>query len=181
MTNFITQSHFMWQHPAILTCKSPILFFSSLLVQNLWHAPVLFPICYWLIRRLVLLAFNPFEFSFQFPFTWHSPVSVFSFLWLLNGYRYCADHCHCFSHLIFSYILLFPFLLFSLYGSIIQQTHHLWYPSAIMTCDWKWIFKQSTTYHLYIVASLSIRGVFPITQAQLWVATGVHMEVGETA
>lgn len=51
----------------------------------------------------------------------------------------------------------------------------------IMTCDWKWISKQSTTYHLYIAANRSIGGVFPITQAQLWVATRVHREVGETA
>lgn len=56
----------------------------------------------------------------------------------------------------------FPFL-----GSNTQQTHHLHLLSPIMTCDWKWISKQSTTYHLYIVANESIGGVFPITQ--LWV------------
>lgn len=65
------------------------------------------------------------------------------------------------------------------FGSITQQTHHPGQLSPIMTCDLKWISKQSTTYHLYIVANMSIGGVFPITQAQLWVAARVHGEVGE--
>lgn len=54
-----------------------------------------------------------------------------------------------------SYIFFLP-----LFGSITQQTHHPGQLSPIMTCDLKWISKQSTTYHLYIVANMSIwRGV----------------------
>lgn len=36
--------------------------------------------------------------------------------------------------------------------------------TPIVTCDWKWISKHSTTYHLHIMANRSIGGVFPITQ-----------------
>lgn len=36
--------------------------------------------------------------------------------------------------------------------------------TPVLTCRWKWISKQSTTYHLHIMANRSIGGVFPITQ-----------------
>lgn len=36
--------------------------------------------------------------------------------------------------------------------------------TPMVTCDWKWISKHSTTYHLHIMANRSIGGVFPITQ-----------------
>lgn len=107
---------------------------------------------------LVVLTSRPFPWSFQSCFL---PLLVAS---QLQGR---ARHS---SHLLLLSILFlclrhtfFFFLAFSL-GCITEKTHHHHRQlSPIMTCECKWISKQSTTYHLYIMANSRFGGVFPIT------------------
>lgn len=95
-----------------------------------------------------------------FLFSFHYRTRIgFTFCVVLNAVQSTDSHFRSVSpHLdvFFCWLPVPPFI--STVGSSTQQTHRLRLLSPITSCDWKWISKQSSTYHLYIVANRSIGG-----------------------